>query len=105
MLYNCFHLADIKTQDELERQELLVGVAEDTEPLKALLDWFLSTEDEPVGDADDGVEEAVKEELVPDTLEETAAPDAEDTESVSPANGGDELEVGDCHLSRWWGGD
>ena len=91
MHYTCLHLADIKTQDELERQELLVGVAEDTEPLKALLDGLLSTEDEPVGDAGEGVEEAVEEELDPDTLEETAAPDAEDTESVSPACSRDEL--------------
>ena len=105
MHYTCLHLADIKTQDELERQELLVGVAEDTEPLKALLDGLLSTEDKPVSDADDSVEETVEEELVPDTLEETAAPDAEDTEGISPANGGDELEVGDCHCSGWRGGD
>ena len=83
---------------------MLVGVAEDTEPLEALLDGLLSTEDEPVGGADEGVKETVEEELVPDTLEEAAAPDAEDTESVSPANGGDELEVRDCHGRVWLSG-
>ena len=70
---------------------MLVGVAEDTELLKALFYGFLSTEDKPVSDADDSVEETVEEELVPDTLEETAAPDAEDTEGVSPASSRDEL--------------
>ena len=83
-----FHLGDIEAQDELERQEKLILVAEYTEHLKTLLGLFIFTYDEPVGE---GVEEAVEEELDPDTLEETAAPDAEDTESVSPACSRDEL--------------
>ena len=86
-----FHLGDIEAQDELERQEKLILVAEYTEHLKTLLGLFISTYDEPVGDAGEGVDEAVEEELVPDTLEEAAAPDAEDTESVSPACSRDEL--------------
>ena len=54
---------------------------------------LVTTKNEPIGDADGGVEEAVEEQLEPDTLEETAAPDAEDTDGVSPVSVGDELGV------------
>ena len=76
---------------EIEWQEILVLVAEHTEPCETLFGLFIFTDDEPVSDAGEGVDKAVEEELVPDTLEETAAPDAEDTEGVSPACSRDEL--------------
>ena len=63
----------------------MILVAEYTEPLKTLFGLFILTDDEPVGDTGEEVEEAIEDKLVPDTLEEAAAPDAEDTESVSPA--------------------
>ena len=39
----------------------------------------------------EGLEEAVEDEIVPDSLGEIASPDAEDTEGVSPTSNRDEL--------------
>ena len=101
-LYLQAHLADVEAKDELEGHEALVLVTEHTELLEALLGLLVRADDEPVGDADDAVEEAVEEELVPDALEEAAAPVAEDTEGVAPSSRGDDLQV--CHRHCGGGG-
>ena len=88
-------LADVEAEDELEGHESLVLVTEHTELLEALFRLLVGADDEPVGDADDAVEEAIEEELVPDALEEAAAPVAEDTEGVAPSSCRDDLQV--CH--------
>ena len=91
------YLGDIEAKDEFERQENLVIVAKDTKPFKGLFGLLVLTDEKPVGEPDQEVEETVEEELFPDTLEETGTPDAEDLENVSPAGGGDDVLVRDCH--------
>ena len=94
--YQKFHnpddyLGDIEAKDEFKRQENLVIVAKDAKPFKGLFGLLVPTDDEPVGDADEGVEKAVEEEPFPDTLEETGAPDAKDLENIAPAGGGNDV--------------